>query len=293
MAARTRQRRTVQPWTRSEVEATVSDYFDMLEMEVRGVPYNKAEHRRRLLPHLNDRSERAVEDKHQNISAVLHDLGFIPCIRGYKPLGNYQRLLYDVVAERLAARPALSAAVREQIAEPVALPTVDDILAAMVKAPKREPDGSAYRARAARDRLQPRRDVDYLSLEAANRSLGAAGEEFVVRYEQARLTRSGHERLAAKVEHVARTRGDGLGYDVLSFEVSGQERLIEVKTTKYGPLTPFVITRNEVSVSQTESERYYLYRAFDFRRRPRLFYEQGPIEHSFDLAPSQFTASIR
>ena len=41
-------------------------------------------------------------------------------------------------------------------------------------------------------------------------------------------------RLAARVDRVSETRGDGLGYDVLSFETSGRERLIEVKTTNYG-----------------------------------------------------------
>jgi hypothetical protein len=39
-------------WTREEVEATVADYFDMLDHEVRGHAYNKTTHRRRLAPHL-------------------------------------------------------------------------------------------------------------------------------------------------------------------------------------------------------------------------------------------------
>jgi hypothetical protein len=36
-------------WSRAEVEATITDYFVMLEAELRGEPYNKAEHRRALL----------------------------------------------------------------------------------------------------------------------------------------------------------------------------------------------------------------------------------------------------
>lgn len=65
-----------------------------------------------------------------------------------------------------------------------------------------------------------------------------AGAEFVVRYEIARLSRENQERLAGKVERVSNTRGDGLGYDVLSFDGDGKERLIEVKTTRYGASTP-------------------------------------------------------
>lgn len=62
-------------WSREEVEATVSDDFEMLAMELRGEPFNKAEHNRNLQKFLNNRSKRAVEKKHQNISAVLIELG--------------------------------------------------------------------------------------------------------------------------------------------------------------------------------------------------------------------------
>jgi hypothetical protein len=35
-------------WTREEVEAVITDYFNMLAMELRGEPFNKAEHNRLL-----------------------------------------------------------------------------------------------------------------------------------------------------------------------------------------------------------------------------------------------------
>jgi hypothetical protein len=79
----------------------------------------------------------------------------------------------------------------------------------------------------------------------------------------------------------------------LSFETTGQERLIEVKTTRYGASTPFFVTRREVATSREAAERFHLYRAFDFRRRPRLFFKAGAIEQSFELEPSQFVATIR
>ena len=58
-------------WSRAEVEATVADYFDMLDHEVRGRDYNKSAHRRRLAALLNHRTDGAIERKHQNISAIL------------------------------------------------------------------------------------------------------------------------------------------------------------------------------------------------------------------------------
>ncbi|HRM73568.1 MAG TPA: hypothetical protein PLI13_02495 [Paracoccus sp. (in: a-proteobacteria)] len=89
-------------WTDQENDLIVAHYFAMLSDDVSGRPYNKAEHRRGLLPLLNGRSEGSVEFKHQNISAVLKGLGedWIP---GYKPAFNFQMTLVDAVARWLAA----------------------------------------------------------------------------------------------------------------------------------------------------------------------------------------------
>ena len=44
-------------WSLAEVEAVVSDYFSMLERELRNAPYSKTEHRNRLKPRLAGRSK--------------------------------------------------------------------------------------------------------------------------------------------------------------------------------------------------------------------------------------------
>jgi len=90
-------------WSREEVEAAVSDYFDMLAMELRGQPFNKAEHNRNLQKLLKNRPKGSIERKHQNISAVLIELGY-PYIDGYKPLGNQNQTpaaLGDPVVRRV------------------------------------------------------------------------------------------------------------------------------------------------------------------------------------------------
>lgn len=74
-------------WSRVEVEAAVADYFAMLRAERSGVSYNKTEHRRALSKLLHRRSDGSIERKHQNISAVLIELG-MPYVEGYKPLSN-------------------------------------------------------------------------------------------------------------------------------------------------------------------------------------------------------------
>jgi hypothetical protein len=277
-------------WSREEVEAAVADYLEMLHAERAGIPYNKSEHRRTLARLLNARSDGSIERKHQNISAVLIELG-MPYVEGYKPLRNYQQLLFEVVAAQVENRPDLRAALSAEAIRPATLPTVDDILNALVAPPKESAREPIY----TRVRESPvvRLAVDYLALEASNRSLGVAGEELAVRFEQARLAAANQERLAAAVERVSATRGDGVGFDVLSFDVDGRERFVEVKTTAYGPATPFFVTRNEITVSQRSAAKYHLYRIFGFRTQPRLYQKAGQIDHAFSLDAVQFLARVR
>ena len=91
--------------------------------------------------------------------------------------------------------------------------------------------------------------------------------------------------LADRVEHVSQTNGDGLGYDVLSFDASGKERFIEVKTTSFGKETPFFISRNEVEFSRANDAHFHNYRLFEFRKSPRLFDRAGPVKCNCLLNP--------
>lgn len=275
-------------WSRAEVEATVSDYLEMLGAELAGVPYNKAAHCRKLMSVLSGRSEQSVEFKHANVSAVLIELGF-PYISGYKPRSNYQSLLFDVVADRLAASGQLLDIAAADADSPIVVPEVDDILAALA-----DPPQAPAKERAAAE-PSPRRStfsVNYLEREARNRVLGVAGEEFVVNFERARLIHLGKEDLAGRIEHTSRLHGDGQGFDILSFDKTGAERLIEVKTTKYGRETPFFVSRNEVAVSETRPRQYHLYRLFQFRAAPQLFILGGAISKTCRLAPANYLARV-
>ena len=60
---------------------------------------------------------------------------------------------------------------------------------------------------------------------------GRLGEEFVLNYERRALRRAGHRDLAERVEWVSQ-ESVCEGYDILSYEVSGDEKWIEVKATK-------------------------------------------------------------
>lgn len=88
-------------WTHDEVKNTVKDYFDMLISEINGIEYNKASHTKNLIDKLNNRSKPSIEFKRANISACLAEKGY-RYIDGYKPRGNYQKLISKVIEDYLA-----------------------------------------------------------------------------------------------------------------------------------------------------------------------------------------------
>jgi|SRR6185312_8801292 len=273
-------------WSRLEVEVCVADYLSMLTLELNGQQYSKAEHARALVQRLDGRSRASLEFKHCNISAVLLALGY-PYIDGYKPRGNYQALLLDVTEDQLQVCAALQEAAQAAALRPAVAALVEDDIWVPVPRVARVSDmPSEYTTR-----FSPAKR-DYLAQEARNRSLGRAGELLVLELEARRLHAAGKRMLSERVEHVAVTQGDGLGFDVLSFEEDGKERLIEVKTTAFGELTPFYVSRNELARSESDAASYHLYRLFDFRRRARLFELPGAIQASCALEPVSFLARI-
>ena len=187
----------------------------MWALEYGGSEYNKAERNRDLQKLLPARSRGAIEFKHQNISAVLIEMGY-PYVKGYKPRSNFQGLLHEVVERRVYARPELAAMAAKLIDQPVVKPAnLDDILAILVDPPTPAKKKEALYERRSAPRVLPQRN--YLELESRNQSLGRAGEELVLEFEQKRLWRAGHKTLAERIQHVS-IKGDGHGFDILSFE---------------------------------------------------------------------------
>ena len=274
-------------WSREEVEAIVADYLQMLTLELAGQSFNKTQHRQRLQVKLSGRSNASIEFKHCNISAVMLHLGF-PYIRGYQPRSNYQALLVKVAQEQVSSKETLDHAALAAVQQPAIAPIQTDFSNVKADAPKRQ-----HQAKEAMNPLLFRAvKRDYLEREAQNRSLGLAGEAFVVQFEHWRLAQMGKQRLADRVEHVSVSRGDGLGYDVLSFESDGKERLIEVKTTTFGRDTPFFVSRGELALSQGAKDQFHLYRLFEFRKSPRFFALPGALEQHCRLDPVTYQASF-
>lgn len=97
-----------------------------------------------------------------------------------------------------------------------------------------------------------------------NTELGKKGEDVVVEYEKNRLILEGREDLATKVFTTREIAGNAERFDVLSFDKDGNEKYIEVKTTKGGLNNVFHISENEIEFSEQYQDRYYLYRVYNF-----------------------------
>lgn len=277
-------------WSNEEIALTVADYMKMLTLELAGQLYNKSAHRRKLLENLNNRSNAAVELKHQNISAVLRDLNCF-WIPGYKPRSNYQEALAIYVEDWIASHPEFDRISQAAVEQPATVPSSVEFSRLVVEAPStsaeiREPSSAYHPQRAASRR-------DYVAQEARNSALGNAGELLVLEYEEYRLRSAGEITLANRIEHVSQSKGDGLGYDILSFETSGKERFIEVKTTAFAKETPFYASRNEVSFSSDFQSQFQLYRLFEFRRSPKLFSLKGSISDHCHMDAANFLCRLR
>lgn len=272
------------PWTDEENDLIVADYFAMLVDDLAGKPLNKAASYRQLADRI-DRSVKAIEYKHQNISAVLKALGET-WLTGLAPAFNFQSSLEDAVLRWMNSHPEwllrapgnrplthLHDAAQIWIGPP---PTLSN------QPPPQELDLM----------LRIARKSDVAGRDERNRVLGRAGEERVLAYERSVLRAAGRHDLARKVRWVSEEDGDGAGYDIASFEQDGRSRLIEVKTTNGWDRTPFHITRNELAVAEERRAEWCLFRLWNFSREPKAFELHPPLDAHVSLTATSYRASF-
>jgi len=154
------------------------------------------------------------------------------------------------------------------------------------------PSGNAPSKNQKKSQVQRITRINFAERDANNRALGLAGEEFVFHYERKKLLRLGRPDLSKNVIWASKDIGDGLGYDIISYDKSGKRILIEVKTTNGGRATPFFLSNNEVAASDEYSDSYQLVRLFDFSTRPKFFVVLGPLNRSLNLQPTSFKARL-
>lgn len=118
-------------------------------------------------------------------------------------------------------------------------------------------------SRAASFQAHGKQKQNYIDIHKKKEELGLKGELYVIQYEKNRLINLGKADLAKQIEHVSRKYGDGLGYDVLSFNKDGSRLFIEVKTTTLSGKQDFYISNNELTFLKNRLQAR-IYRVYNF-----------------------------
>ncbi|WP_045517864.1 protein NO VEIN domain-containing protein [Clostridium sporogenes] len=148
--------------------------------------------------------------------------------------------------------------------------------------------------------IKSKRNRDYIEEYTKKQSIGIIGEVIILKNEEERLKNSGQPKLAKKVQDIewsSKVVGDGLGYDIKSFDIKDGEvinKYIEVKTT-IGEDKDFEITANEVEKSKIFNEDgiYAIARVYnlDIKNKTANFYfKEGNLESNYELKTSVYTA---
>ncbi|VDG31923.1 hypothetical protein [Lactobacillus casei str. Zhang] [Lactiplantibacillus mudanjiangensis] len=131
---------------------------------------------------------------------------------------------------------------------------------------------------------------DYEKKERENSKIGFSGELLMLAYEKKQLVDANRPDLADKVQQVSETKGDGLGYDVISYSIEGEPKYIEVKTTANGINAPFYVTPNEIRISQKYQEAYELVRIYDLNGDCKFYRIIGDLSKKLRLTAQSYQA---
>jgi len=96
-------------WSDSELEASVTAYFEMLELEINSIPYKKSQISLTYLDGpLSKRSRASFEYRMTGISSVLESLS-LPRVKGYLPAKNSSEIikskLETIIIEKISKIP--------------------------------------------------------------------------------------------------------------------------------------------------------------------------------------------
>lgn len=253
-------------------EILIENYFVMLDAELQGELYSKADHRSRIMKEANISNEKLVDKLHQDISAVMAEAG-LPFVDAYPPQETPERNIENAVHAFIEDNPELVDAMWLDKAQAQTIPVeLDDYKSAWVKTP----EVTKFKPRAL-DRWHPARvmDMDFRLREFRDMNLAAAGERFVMAFERARLRAAGLKDRIEEIIWQSQTYGESFGYDIRSLNDDGSERYIAVKATNYGPQFPFMILDHELAQAASDPLNFHLYRVFQFSRKPKLFILNG------------------
>ena len=135
------------------------------------------------------------------------------------------------------------------------------------------------------------RKTDFDALNKKKKTIGTFGEILIYNDEVDKVYNLG---LNKQVDHKSVSEGDGLGYDILSYDEYGNELYIEVKTTESNTPDSFYLTPKEISVCQEKMEAYRVYRVYSLNRTSGTYkvevYTGTELIELFDFVPVSYVA---
>lgn len=135
------------------------------------------------------------------------------------------------------------------------------------------------------------RDIDFEKVASEQRELGDAGEQLVMNFEIRQLRKWGMSEKLSKVR-IARP---GEGFDVFSFDVNGNDKFIEVKTTSGDRNSRFFLTRNEVNFMREHKSNFSLYRVYNYNKAinsGKFFEIPGDMQSRLSMDPVVFEVVV-
>ena len=90
---------------------------------------------------------------------------------------------------------------------------------------------------------------------------------------------------------------DDYGFDILSFDKDGNERYLEVKTTKTnGKNFSFILTKNEFEQAKKYGNKYSFVIVFDILNNPHIWYMGNPFAeepYKVKIQPFQYRVDVK
>jgi hypothetical protein len=163
-------------------------------------------------------------------------------------------------------------------------------------AEKKKPELPNYQPRKAIDLetlVEPETEIDYIKQLEKQMEIGNLAEEIVLNSE-IEFLRNDYPDLAEKVRSVA--NNPKLGFDIISFEIDGTQKQIEVKAISTNKSNKsFFLSRNELKKSK-EYPNYYLYCVSELNsEKPKTLRIKQPNfenENDFKLEPMTYKVTF-
>lgn len=147
------------------------------------------------------------------------------------------------------------------------------------------------------NKVRAKEDINYSEQQTISQKIGDRGEELVLRNEIEKTKGWGLPNETLSKVRRGSLESDDYGFDILSFDQEGNERYLEVKTTKTnGKNFSFILTRNEFETAKYYGKRYSFVIVFDILSNPRIWYMGNPFveePYKVKIQPTQYRVDIK